>query len=73
MQFELPQEGLVRFENRVENVYGDYSEWEKILQILSFDDDSINEYLRGPESDLEMTYPQSNLFSQLCNKLEQTR
>jgi hypothetical protein len=57
MEYELPQEGLIRFEKRVENVYGDYSEWEKILQVLSFEDESINEYLRGPESDFGNDLP----------------
>jgi len=57
MQYELPHEGLVRFENRVQNEYGDYSEWEKILQILSFDGKPIHDYLRGPNSDFGNELP----------------
>ena len=57
MEYELPQEGLVRFEKRVENVYGDYSEWEKILQVISFEDEPINEYLNGPDSDFGNDLP----------------
>jgi len=57
MEYELPQEGLVRFEQQVENVYGDYSEWEKILQVISFEDELISEYLNGPESDFGNDLP----------------
>ena len=57
MEYELPQEGLVRFEKRVQNVYGDYSEWEKILQILSFDDEPIHEFLNGSDSDFGNELP----------------
>jgi len=57
MNYELPQEGLIQFENRTENVYGDYSEWQKILQILSFDDEQIDEYLSGPESNFGHDLP----------------
>jgi hypothetical protein len=57
MKYELAQEGLVRFEKRPQNVYGDYSEWEKILQLLSFDDEVIHEFLHGPESDFGNDFP----------------
>jgi hypothetical protein len=57
MNYELPQEGLIQFENRTENVYGDYSEWQKILQILSFDDEQIDEFFSGPESNFGHDLP----------------
>jgi hypothetical protein len=57
MGYELPQEGLVRFERRPENVYGDFSEWDKILQILSFDEASVREYLLSVESDFGNDLP----------------
>jgi hypothetical protein len=57
MEYELPQEGLVRFERRPENVYGDYSEWEKILQVLSFDEEDVREYLLSVDSDFGNDLP----------------
>jgi hypothetical protein len=51
MDFKLPQDGLVRFDRLVENVYGDFSEWEKILQMLSFEEEETTEYLRSADSD----------------------
>jgi hypothetical protein len=57
MEYELPQEGLVRFEKNTQNVYGDYTEWEKILQILTFDEESTKDYLLGPDSDFGNDLP----------------
>jgi hypothetical protein len=57
MGYEEPQQGLVRFERRVENVFGDYSEWQKILTILSFDEEQVNEYLFTVDSDFGHELP----------------
>ena len=57
MQYDVPQVDLVRFERRIENVYGGYSEWVKILQTLSFDEDATKEYLRSADSDFGNDVP----------------
>ncbi|KAJ1465010.1 hypothetical protein T484DRAFT_1866857 [Baffinella frigidus] len=62
MDFKLPQDGLVRFDRLVENVYGDFSEWEKILQMLSFEEEETTEYLRSSDSDFCNDLPTIKFF-----------
>jgi hypothetical protein len=50
MHYELAQPSLVQFEKGCENVYGNYTEWEQILKILSFDEDAMRAYLFSEES-----------------------
>jgi hypothetical protein len=50
MEDNAPVQGLERFEQTTDNVYGDYSEWEKVLQPLSFEEEDTREYLFGEES-----------------------
>ena len=57
LNFDLPQEGLQQIERRTENVYGDYTEWEKILEVLSFDEESVCEYLLTTDSDFGLERP----------------
>jgi hypothetical protein len=57
MEYDPPQQGLIRFERNVENVYGDYSEWEKILQLLSFDEEVMSDYLLSADSDFGNDLP----------------
>lgn len=57
MQFKTAQDGQVRFERLVENVYGDFKEWEKILQVLSFEEDETKEYLTSSDSDFGNDLP----------------
>ncbi|KAJ1469345.1 hypothetical protein T484DRAFT_1754494 [Baffinella frigidus] len=57
MQYDPPQKELVRYERRLENVYGDYSEWGKILQSLSFDEAKTKEYLLSTDSDFGNDLP----------------
>jgi hypothetical protein len=47
---EGPVTGLEHFEVSPSNVYGDYSEWEKVLQPLEFDEEITKEFLYGAES-----------------------
>jgi hypothetical protein len=51
LQFSPPQQELVQFERRTTNVYGDYTQWEKILQVLSFNEEDVREYLLTSDSD----------------------
>ena len=57
MEFAIPQQGLFRFEERIENVYGDYSEWQKIIQLLTFDDAVVDEYLNSIDSNFGNDHP----------------
>ena len=57
IQDGAPVQGLKRFEETAGNVYGDYSEWEKILQPLSFAEDVTREYLFGEESNFGNALP----------------
>jgi hypothetical protein len=66
MGYELSEPG--RFEKLVENVYGDYSEWEKILHTLAFDEDAVHEYLFTAESDFGHNRPTIKF---VIDKLEQ--
>ena len=50
LQDNAPVSELVCCEEIPDNVYGDYSEWEKVLQSLSFNEEETLEYLSGPES-----------------------
>ena len=57
MQDNAPAHTLEYFEKTSDNVYGDYSEWEKILQPLSFEENSTREYLFGEESNFGNNLP----------------
>jgi hypothetical protein len=57
MQDNAPVHTLDYFEKTSDNVYGDYSEWEKVLQPLSFEEDSTREYLFGEESNFGNKLP----------------
>lgn len=57
MEFDPPQEGLANIENSTDNVYGDYSEWEKILHTLSFHEESTREYLLTSDSNFGNNVP----------------
>ena len=57
MDYPVPQQGLVRFEERAENIYGDYSEWQKIIHLLSFDDDVVEDYLNSIDSNFGNDHP----------------
>ncbi|KAJ1466483.1 hypothetical protein T484DRAFT_3633367 [Baffinella frigidus] len=57
LNYEASQQGLLRVERRVENVYGEYSEWQKILQILSFTEAQVQEYLFTVDSDFGHDLP----------------
>lgn len=52
-----PQQELVQFERRTTNIYGDYSQWEKILHILHFNEDEVREYLLTVDSDFGNDVP----------------
>jgi hypothetical protein len=57
LQFSPPQQELVQFERRKNNVYGDYTQWEKILHVLTFNEDAIREYLLTADSDFGNDVP----------------
>jgi hypothetical protein len=57
LQFDPPQQELVQFERKTTNIYGDYSQWEKILQILSFPEEQTRDYLLTVDSDFGNDLP----------------
>lgn len=57
MGYETPEEQEIYIDRRGGNVYGDYPEWQKILHIISFDEDQVNEYLFGVDSDFGRKVP----------------
>jgi hypothetical protein len=57
LQLDPPQQELVQFERRTTNVYGDYTQWEKILRVLSFDEEATREYLLTVDSDFGNDHP----------------
>lgn len=55
---EGPSGDIKLFERDVENVYGDYLEWAKLLRVLVFDDcEALESHLTGEESDFCNKYP----------------
>jgi hypothetical protein len=52
-----PHADVLKIEERKANVYGDYTEWEKILQVLSFDEETVSDYLLSAESDFGAALP----------------
>jgi hypothetical protein len=57
LDYAAPSGDLTKMEGRKANVYGDYSEWEKILQVLSFDEDVVRDYLLSADSDFGAAVP----------------
>jgi hypothetical protein len=57
LQISPPQQELVQFERRTTNVYGDYTQWEKILHVLSFNEEEVREYLLTNDSDFGNDVP----------------
>jgi hypothetical protein len=57
LDYPPPHRDLEKMEERKANVYGDYTEWEKILQVLSFDEDVVQEYLLGADSEFGAAVP----------------
>lgn len=52
-----PPDELRRNDKRSENVYGDFTEWDKILQVLSFHEDDVKDYLLSEDSDFAHSLP----------------
>ncbi|KAJ1467892.1 hypothetical protein T484DRAFT_1755552 [Baffinella frigidus] len=50
LEDDLPTDCLRRYEDELGNIYGDFTEWSKVLQSLSFDDELLGGYLFGPDS-----------------------
>ena len=58
LEYGVPgDEGLNDIQFRKENVYGDYSEWEKILEVLSFDEDAVREFVLTADSNFGDSIP----------------
>jgi len=57
LDYPPPGGDLAKLEERKANVYGDYTEWEKILQVLSFDEEAVQEYLLSADSDFGAAVP----------------
>jgi hypothetical protein len=66
LQDELPTD-LRCFEDIPDNVYGDFTEWSKLLQSLKWDD-VVEEYLFGPESHFCNKFPTIKF---VCDTLRQ--
>jgi len=55
--FIVPPDQLRRNEKRSENVYGDFTEWDKILQVLSFNEEEVQDFLLSEDSDFAHELP----------------
>jgi len=57
LEYTPPHGDLAKMEERKANVYGDYTEWEKILQVLSFDEEAVRDYLLSADSEFGAAVP----------------